>query len=958
MADLHELIERVQVMLASSMDPSKEELSALHGELDTEIRLANKRLRECDALLTNGHRSEAIQLAEQEPNLLDIVSVLDFPELLEWNDFVAELGLKVTPELQMDIAADLNGAYSEDEPIEQHLRRFRIYSLARAPLKKRLSLIRIIAELDAINPVWETDVQEYEKTRLRQIKDEVREASRDQSYDTLNDLSDELHDSRWIIKPPKQLVAQVDKAVHQMGSAQSTEKLKKVAEELQQAQAADDLEWCVSATAKWQQIAQDCDPNSAEFQEVQSLAMPALRWVARSQKEQAQADQFNDKVKRLERAISSSTDTVDLKKRYGEVARESNGPMPEYIKDMYQEKLNELKKKQTVKKLAIIGGVVAAVILIGTLIHLFTSETKRDIQAGSLKVLLDQNNLTDAKALIEKVRTEDANALASTAFQEQMTRYESLVQSSNSKQAEFERGRRRIQAIIAVSNNATEFDEAANILATLRNSPLAGENRNVLDELEDNVRIARGKFSKDIQKQFSAIYNDINARAMPALREKSEDTDDLDKLNRELASLNNMSGLTAENRADISRLIRNIESEVTRRKTSKKKSAVKGVASSIGTEEAFEKSVRENAERYLIPSDLDAIFAADRKFAEALEDWSAFNQKLLELPTAELLASADSLTETYDSQRKTIPVPAQFDEFFEAVRSSKSREVGGNLKQFRRMLEYKFVANVNMIQERSGIRNYFDGEPVLSKGYYQIDAFSTHDPPKAHPKQLRSTLVIDNSAEKWLSPQSRFSRVALQILNQRKPGEWEEPFAEILTEFFSDDYDQFDPILRLKLLKQCLKTANDGSRFLDQAYADYHGAIERANIDVSGNWCDDQGQNSPESSLAIALLSRLKRTKVDTQKIVEARDTFFARRPSFVYKWVGWCVTKQSKLTVEFGDFDIAPQIDLYALSKESTTSPVEFQRIGRVYNGNVSLNISGQFCQAGQRVYVQSKLQ
>src|SRR5687768_11341779 len=138
MADLYDLIERMQVTLASSVQPAKDQLRELHGELSEQIRRTNKRLRECDALMAKGLRTEAIQMAEQEPPLLDVVAILDFPELPEWNDFVAELGLTVAPELQIEIAADLNRAYSDDGPLKSLLQRFRLSSLSRAPLKTRI----------------------------------------------------------------------------------------------------------------------------------------------------------------------------------------------------------------------------------------------------------------------------------------------------------------------------------------------------------------------------------------------------------------------------------------------------------------------------------------------------------------------------------------------------------------------------------------------------------------------------------------------------------------------------------------------------------------------------------------------------------------------------------------------------------------------------------------------------
>ncbi|MGB4739009.1 MAG: hypothetical protein WBH50_12520, partial [Fuerstiella sp.] len=192
-AEIHELLESVRVTLASSMNPNREQLERLHSELDAEIRSANKRLRECDALLSEGHRSEAIQLAEQEPNLLEVVSILDFHELAEWNDFVAELGLTVTPELQIDIATDINGAYSEDEPLERLMKKFRVLSLARAPLRSRIDLLRQIAKRDVGTAYWKDDLKSYEETRIRQISDESREAISSRNYAEVRRLADELH---------------------------------------------------------------------------------------------------------------------------------------------------------------------------------------------------------------------------------------------------------------------------------------------------------------------------------------------------------------------------------------------------------------------------------------------------------------------------------------------------------------------------------------------------------------------------------------------------------------------------------------------------------------------------------------------------------------------------------------------------------------------------------------------
>ena len=70
----------------------------------------NRRLRECGDLLRKGHRSEAIQLAKIEPDLLDMVELLD-PQREAW---LKHLSLEPPPELDLVIAAELNQAMLEE----------------------------------------------------------------------------------------------------------------------------------------------------------------------------------------------------------------------------------------------------------------------------------------------------------------------------------------------------------------------------------------------------------------------------------------------------------------------------------------------------------------------------------------------------------------------------------------------------------------------------------------------------------------------------------------------------------------------------------------------------------------------------------------------------------------------------------------------------------------------------
>ena len=366
MADLYELIERVQVTLASSRSPGKEQLRELHKELDGQIRHANKRLRECDALLANGHRTEAIQLSEQEPALLDIVSVLDFAELPEWNDFVAELGLTVAPELQIDIAADLNRAYSEDAPLEQLLRRFRLYSLARAPLRTRIAMLKKIANLDAENPVWQRDQCAYEEVRLRQIKDEFRDANRNDDMEKLRELAEELR-GKWLIQPGRRLADRVNQAIRSLNSVYAVDRLRQIADELQTAREQDNLHRAQELSREWDTLAGKCK-DSEDLRELSTKAGQTLNWVKQEQTLTSDEEEFARTVERLQRALDWGRDLPELQRRYVAATRNQKFELPDEIQQDYRQAILNDRLRRRNRLIIGAAGIVLLCVLIGVVI--------------------------------------------------------------------------------------------------------------------------------------------------------------------------------------------------------------------------------------------------------------------------------------------------------------------------------------------------------------------------------------------------------------------------------------------------------------------------------------------------------------------------------------------------------------------------------------------------------------
>lgn len=363
-SEIHELLESVRVTLSSSMNPNREELDRLHSELDGEIRLANKRLRECDALLAEGHRSEAIQLAEQEPNLLEVVSILDFPELPEWNDFVAELGLTVTPELQIDIATDINSAYSEDEPLERLLRKFRVLSLARAPLRSRIDLLRQIAKRDPGTAYWKDDLRSYEEVRMRQIADESRTAVSGRDVSRIRTLSEELHKKPWSVKPDRRVMDKIDSAMAEIKKLDAVRQLQKLTSQLKDATEMDDAELARDLQERWHELAAKCDQSSELFQDTQDDAGPLFRWIRQADSREEEDARHAAEVKKLSKVLRSDRSKLeDIYRQYDIVAEFSQG-IPEAVQERYEARIQDIERAQKMKKLGVMGAVALAVILV------------------------------------------------------------------------------------------------------------------------------------------------------------------------------------------------------------------------------------------------------------------------------------------------------------------------------------------------------------------------------------------------------------------------------------------------------------------------------------------------------------------------------------------------------------------------------------------------------------------
>src|SRR5579885_3465557 len=197
MPDLRRIVDEIRFYLDSNEAEMTESVRDAASDYAEACHQANQRLRRCGEFLNRNLRSEAIQLAEAEPDLLEVVSTLDFAGRENWDSVVSMYDLPSVEPLLMEVAEALNEAYALQEPVKKLLDKHRLLALSRAPLKQRLAVLWKLVEQDPTLGTWETDASEMERARLREMEAETYEAVKHVDAAGINAIVDELQHGKW-----------------------------------------------------------------------------------------------------------------------------------------------------------------------------------------------------------------------------------------------------------------------------------------------------------------------------------------------------------------------------------------------------------------------------------------------------------------------------------------------------------------------------------------------------------------------------------------------------------------------------------------------------------------------------------------------------------------------------------------------------------------------------------------
>jgi hypothetical protein len=370
MADPQRLVDDIRAFLQSSDQTQTDRLRGLATEYAEACQQVNARLRRCEEYLRQNLRGEAIQFAQAEPPLLEIVAVLDFPDRPHWHEVVMAYHLPEAPPLRLESAAALNQAYAEVAPLEPLLRRHRRLALSRAPLSERLAVLRDLTWADPANHLWDADLKALETARQRSIREEIEDARQRKDLTRLTALHEELQ-GPWRSPPPPDLMQEVRDLLSRQANSQGRLLLRGLTDQLQAALGARDQAQAEQLLHQWGNLAEQLQLPASD-----SLArqvVPVREWLERQRRRQELEAADQEARDALERGLRSSRVSAEaLQDLYNTVATSSEG-VPEHLERLYRESLARLQVTATRRERLLLVGTftVGVLVVVGFLIYLF-----------------------------------------------------------------------------------------------------------------------------------------------------------------------------------------------------------------------------------------------------------------------------------------------------------------------------------------------------------------------------------------------------------------------------------------------------------------------------------------------------------------------------------------------------------------------------------------------------------
>lgn len=959
MQQYEQIIEDMLTILSADADPTEEAIRDADTRYADAVNATNQRLMECVKLMHKGFRTEAIQKCETDPNLLDLVAILDFPEAPQWTVYVQQFGLPATPQVRTEVAADLNLAYNAQASLADWLQQHRLLALARAPLPERLKILRQIAQRDTGNPVWQQDIRSWEQTRQDRLPQELDAAVAQNDIKRLALLEQEVRGKDWLEPPAKPLVERVVQAHLQCRVREAQRRLAALEKELTRAYANFDVTRARILRTRWQALAaigiqRADDPLAA-------LAAPALEWLREEDRRDQEEKDWTAALAAVGHGLDAGVKRQELERLEHAALRFERGGLPEPLAKRLDERYARLATKDTRTSRLVLVSVISAAILLaaGITWAVVANNRQRELatHAANLQQLLQNKSLQEATAYLGDLEKDSPQVFQSPAVQKLAKDLEAAVRANDQRLERFD------QALSDARRHGQSWEGYGTALdAIIVAEKLAANDaeRRQLEQVRGEVQTKRLELQRGLDEAFVAD-----------LKAFSERFDRLDL--QDLAGIENLraAGDMLAKRPFVSSILKNpirplldrlktlYDNELARRgETGLAEQITDAVGDRVRYAQALQSFVAGFPSKARA-ADFKRVLENEAKLLEGVECWNKlvapWSQRDFRQVSADdapaLIEAAETLLKQYPGFPGENPL-RELVTCLTAVRHRVGDDGNRITVPLTESLQGRHLVQLRMLMTAGGKRYYFsDKPPRIVAMNWTVEHFVDFGLDQVQRAEIRADQVVNGprvgaakespgeATTLWLAPQREFSDFALERLIRLTDVGWETTFCEILKRLHEST--AMEPILQIQLLARIIEVACTGSSPMQRSFGKNFELIRSTNLNESANWVNPEDMEGQRTRIIAAnLVRRLESPESAEIRVNQYRDAMNRPRLGPQYLWVGWLQREADSRWICTLPRDLSSRSgELYVAVPTAAGGP-QFTRVGTMTAGTATLQV------------------
>ncbi len=968
MLDYQRIVDDVRSSLYASGPGAADTIRMSTADYSLACDEVNLRLRHCGELLKAGLRTQAIQQSEIEPNLLDVVSTLDFPERDYWTQLCAQYGVSVPPPLMMDVAADLNEAYAVEQPMETLLARHRLLALAHSPLKMRIKTMRELAQVDTDNPIWREDLMVFERERQKEIQREAKDAANAGDVVAVVKLDKELQRCEWVESPAPTLTHWLAELRQRLVDKHAREELGRIEQELSRASSTGDVEHARELADHWSEIATSL--NLPESDPLWNRVAPAFQWLKNDDERARHQQEHDTAVSELQGALDDNKPPMVLERFY-HAAFCDGFEIPAALNTRYRTHIAKFESAARRRKMAIMAGVsfivlfVTAAIVTFTIRQLHQSEIEK--HAAALGKLESEGKWIEAQQYVTRLKSASSNVLTAPEIVDLMTRLEGILQNESDRRHAFELSLKTARESAEEAKDWKTLTPAQNALAEARHLAKTDTEKAEVKEIEKRLKsLERDIQTRDDDRFTSGLVDIQNAllqlesNASLSLDLRTESSSNLRKQIQTLKTSNLKVTPALLQQAD-SLLARLATIDEAAQIEQQSNNDLNKVSTAVGNVESYRSALMDFAKLhpqsshsadFRLVAEEAPLWAGVAKYNQLAANWKRKDFQAIDPKMAkEMFDTAKSILGSLPDY----PGVEAFRErmaYLEAV----ARRVDGTGESIQTKLVNQFnqpwMVGVWMLEMHGGSRYYLQSKPEfrdVARAFKYVADFDMSQ--KTGSAKSADVASLDRA------PQVTLATNALSLLQKIDEGvtepRWEGSFCDLMQAICDDQ--QTDALLRVILLQQVIEIGRQGSSCLEVAFEPHRKYLNNAKLNMFANWLDP---TDPEGKAA---RERARWTLEHLPDLKSARDKAInlwrslSRPVGVVRTWIGWLGKDsagqwQCRLTGK-----VKSAGDLVVVYRNLTNNQVNFDRIAECQLDKIEMlpGASNQALKEGRPIYL-----